>query len=505
MQMTEISPDLVPPIAIIFPGVELDFGESHVKTVPIDSEIEFGESIFLFPQTIDLKVQGVTQLLQNGWFVIPETPIQLRIQKISSRAVNQEVQFLIELEDEWPNIEWRGSITPNIQMASSNQVRFSMKGGSTQAGIHFTRLAWLLMKANRFHLNTEHQQTLIECQTPASSEEWRSSIQILGRFYRKVQFVEKTLDVTISIPYSVTSEMLDELDRVFRGLLRNVVIDEVDTVSATSKTPVFIDVEAISGSKEGAISIVTDGIWLFGQKLSTMQVLIFIPLGEIINREEVRVAQQQPGPVTVKIKCHNARVNFIVKNEVDRESEFQEFHQELTAKEPEEIVQWVTEPIWGMVSRFEAMELALNSVHRRYAGKTSVLMQAVQKVPEKSVWKVRIELPDVDFRGKAGWIFIFIDQKTGEIVSENTDNPDNWLSQEEQRFASAFRWACNRTWLKRNRARYLGEWVSLSEGILVSHGRDLREVLQIARAKGQRLPQIFYIEPVAEKSEVKVV
>lgn len=151
------------------------------------------------------------------------------------------------------------------------------------------------------------------------------------------------------------------------------------------------------------------------------------------------------------------------------------------------------------VSGVEAMELALNSVRQRYPGKISVLEQATQKVPGKSVWKVRIELPEIDFRGVAGWIFIFVDQKTGEIVSENTNSPDNRLSQEEQRFASAFRWACNRTWLKRNRDQYIGEWVVLSEGILVSHGPDLGEVLKIARAQGQQLPQVCYLEPTELK------
>lgn len=159
----------------------------------------------------------------------------------------------------------------------------------------------------------------------------------------------------------------------------------------------------------------------------------------------------------------------------------------------------------GRISSLKAIELALDSVHQRYAGKISVLMQAAQKVPGKSIWKVRIELPEVDFRGKAGWIFIFVDQRTGKIVSEKTDSPENRLSQEEQRFADAFRWACNRTWLKKNRDQYVGEWVSLSEGILVSHGKDLSEVLKTARVKGYRLPLVTYIEPAGEKMGEELV
>ena len=505
MQVIEISQDVFPPTAAIVVGTELDFEESTLKSEPIGPEFIFGNGFFFFPQTIDLKVQGVTQLLQNGWFVIPGTSVQIRIQKISSRAINQEVQLLIELEDEWPTIELPGSTIPNIQMASLSQVRFSMKDSSTQAGVHFTRLAWLLAKANRFHLNTEHHQPLIECQAPDPPEEWRSSIQILGRFYRKARFIEKTLNSTISIPYPVTSEMLNDLDRVFRSLLRKVVIDEVDTVSVTCNTSVSIDLAAISHFKESPIHIETDGIWLFGQKLSAIQLHIFIPMGEILNREEVRVAQQQSDRVTVKIHCQSGPVNIIMKNEVDREDEFQKFYQDLIVEETQEIAQWIAEPMRGSISGVEAIELAFNSVHRRYAGKISVLMESVQKVPEKSVWKVRIELPKVDFKGQAGWIFIFVDQKTGEIVSENTDSPDNWLSQEEQRFASAFRWACDRTWLKRNRDRYIGEWVSLSEGILVSHGKDLSEVLKTARAKGYQLPLVTYIEPAGEKMGEELV
>ncbi len=503
MQMNEMSHNLFPPTATIIANTELNFTERGLKTSLIDSKIQFVESFFMFPQTIDFTLQSVTKLLQNGWLIIPETPIQIQIQKMSHRVTKKGFRLLIELENGWPNIELSGSRFSPSQIRTQTQVRFLMKNSSPQSGVYATRLAWLLAQKKHFCLQNELHQTQIECQTPVSSVEWRNSIQILGRFYRKARFIEKSLNSTVSIPYPVTPEMLDELDRVFRGLLRKNIVVEVDTVSATFKTPMLIDVTAIPECGVSPLSFEAEGIWLFGQKLSDIHVLTFIPQGRILNFKEVAATQQNSGTLVAQLRSENGKAMIFFKDQIDRKIEFQRFYQELTVEEPEEIAQEVVEPMWGSVTRFEAMELALNSLQERYSGKISIM--GVEEIPENGVWKVQIGLPEFDFDEYAVGKFIFVDQMTGDILPKDTNVPEIHHSREEKRFIASFRWACNRTWLKRNRDRYIGEWVSLSEGILVSHGKDLSEVLKTARAKGYQLPLVTYIEPAGEKMGEELV
>ncbi|HND18846.1 MAG TPA: DUF5678 domain-containing protein, partial [Acidobacteriota bacterium] len=229
----------------------------------------------------------------------------------------------------------------------------------------------------------------------------------------------------------------------------------------------------------------------------------FIPQGRILNFKEVAATQQNSGTLVAQLRSENGKAMIFFKDQIDRKIEFQRFYQELTVEEPEEIAQEVVEPMWGSVTRFEAMELALNSLQERYSGKISIM--GVEEIPENGVWKVQIGLPEFDFDEYAVGKFIFVDQMTGDILPKDTNVPEIHHSREEKRFIASFRWACNRTWLKRNRDRYIGEWVSLSEGILVSHGKDLSEVLKTARAKGYQLPLVTYIEPAGEKMGEELV
>lgn len=59
----------------------------------------------------------------------------------------------------------------------------------------------------------------------------------------------------------------------------------------------------------------------------------------------------------------------------------------------------------------------------------------------------------------------------------------------------------DRAWIEAHREEFLGQWVALDGGNLISHGADARTVCNEARAKGVDSP---YLERVMPKVEAYV-
>ena len=60
--------------------------------------------------------------------------------------------------------------------------------------------------------------------------------------------------------------------------------------------------------------------------------------------------------------------------------------------------------------------------------------------------------------------------------------------------ADDFRYA-EQEWLAENKAKFPGEWLALQGSALVSHGKDIREVLADARRLGVQQSLMVFADP----------
>jgi hypothetical protein len=54
-------------------------------------------------------------------------------------------------------------------------------------------------------------------------------------------------------------------------------------------------------------------------------------------------------------------------------------------------------------------------------------------------------------------------------------------------------------WLKAHRAEYVGQWVALKDGQLISHGQNLKEVHAAAKASGHPDALLRFVEPDSDR------
>jgi len=237
---------------------------------------------------------------------------------------------------------------------------------SVDAEVLYTRMLFALNKAQRLTLYIEKIGEIALGVAPLS-EQALTELIIRAKIARKVKYLEWFFRKNFSLPQQYTVGHLRDIDLVFRGLTEGEFISRApDAILNIVPSAVDLNKPPFTGIGEFSQHIVDTEVNILDKRITVGPISFRLLKARLANPEDLtQISKNSDEPVPIRFDLIDNQFtcrfeNYAQKSPKKLKEKLGSFRWELfrKRKEPEELIQLITEPLISQVSADEANHMA---------------------------------------------------------------------------------------------------------------------------------------------------